>query len=459
MEQNRDREDIYMIDTNGIDLSNGIQESDLVDLDNIVWSTKRKLHKEHNLSIIRRFYLARNVVKAGVIAVALLVGGATITATTLALVKYVPNMGISQSDTIRVLQCPYTISKKIKAKNGKVEDYYFRVVGLSYDGKLLKMDIETNWSEVTSYDENGAETGWAWRDIYLEGNNTRIEGIEEGSSANDSATITQLYKEFEVDSLEGLSVVLDMDSDEIMKFVIPLEDLKLVGPKEAESIEQLGAVANDKNVNIVAIKSSGSEIENLDFMASKLPTGIQYEGIRDYVVKDNNGQVLKAINTNTHNGSFQYVMLGTERTAAKTVEVSSIHVSKEINQKVEIPLPKPGEKREVNQQIQLNDMAVVIKSISVKKELDDISGGYWVEAIYKVELPESSEYSIVEGTHISSVMSYKNLRQGGYSYKDGETIINTVIQAEEFEAGQMVTLELDRIKGIVLNGEWKMKLE
>ena len=457
MKQNEKIEDIYQLDTNGIDLARGIEEDKTVDLDVLIKHTKQKLYKNKKRTIRERFYLANNLVKAAVIAGVILLGATTVTATVM-IARYIPNGGVTHNENIRVLPVPYTVTVENKSGNGDAKYCYLRIVSLSYDGKLLEMDVETNWQE-KSLDENSA--GTIGVETRLKGNDGigTIKSMVGKTKAEFGVKITKLHQVYEVSNLEGWSLVLPWVSKETNAFEIPLKDLQLVEPKEAESVEQLGQVAEDQGIRLVAVKSKLKDIQNIDFIQSKQPSDIIFEGLQNYVIKDPAGKELQVLDTDSNYGALPYLLLKCQSDFKGRIEASKIQVSKNVNQTVTLEIPKAGETKKINQTISLNDMELVIDSISVEDKPNKVDGEYWIEVACEVKLPNGSKYSIGDGTQIMTTLIYKDIESASRGYRHGTTVTFTQIPKEEFKPGETMTLQLDSIKGLTLSGQWSWSME
>ncbi len=455
MKQNERIADIYQIDTNGIDLARGIEEDETVDLDVLIKHTKQKLYKNKKRTIRDRFYLANNFVKAAMIAGAIVLGATTVTATVM-VAKYIPNRGVSQSENIMVLPAPFTVTVENKSGNGEAKYCYLRIVSLSYDGKMLEMDLETNWKE-KSQNENSA--GYISVETSLKGEDDIKKSIPGKSTAYFGEKITQLHQVYEVSDLEKYSLILPFVSEDTNIFEIPLKELQLVEPKKVESVEQLGQVAEDQGIRLVAVKSRMKDTQNIDFIPSKQPHDITFEGLQEYVIKDVAGKELQVLDTDSNYGALPYLLLKCKSDFKGQVEVSKLQVSKSVNQNVSLEIPKAGQTNKINKIITLNGMNLIIESIYVEDIPDNQVGGYWVEVVCEVKLPDDSYYSIGSGTRIKNSLFYKDLEQASYSFKDGKTWISIPIPTEEFKPGETMTLQLECIKGLTLAGEWSWNME
>ena len=95
--KNECKDDIYEIDTNGMDLSKGIDENEALDMESIRILTHKKIQSENRKVRRNRFKNASNMMKAAVIAGVILVSGVTVAAA-YGLVKYIPNVGVTKEE-------------------------------------------------------------------------------------------------------------------------------------------------------------------------------------------------------------------------------------------------------------------------------------------------------------------------------------------------------------------------
>ncbi len=455
MKQNEKIEDIYQLDTNGIDLARGIEEDETVDLDILIKHTNQKLYKNKKRTIRERFYIANNFVRAAVIAGVILLGATTVTATVM-IARYIPNGGVTHSENIWVLPVPYTVTIENTSGYGDAKYCYFRIVSLFYDGKLLEMDLETNFYE-KDLDENS--DGRTYMPTRLKGSDGIKESIGEKSTVDFGVKVTQSHLVYEVNDLEQYSLILQWAGKDANVFEIPLKELQLVEPKEAESVEQLGQVTEDQGIRLVAVKSRLKDIQNIDFIPSKQPSDITFEGLQNYVIKDAAGKELQVLDTDSNYGTLPYLLLKCESDFKGRVEATKLQVSKDVNQKVTLEIPKAGQTKKINQTIALNGMELIIESVSVEDTPNEYDGGYWVEVVCEVKLPNGSEYSIGKGTQIKTSLFYKDMESASSGSRYGKTVTYTSIPKEEFKPGEPMTLQLDCIQGLTLSGEWVWNME
>lgn len=455
---------IYELDTNGIDLSTGVEEQKEIELERIMEKTKTKLtlNRETKKTIRQRWKAASRVVKAAAILGILTVGTTTAYAATKVL-QYIPNQGIIQAAHMQTLQVPIT-------SYGNA-GFYLRISNISYDGTTLKLVAETNWTDVvidTKEKEEQIEASFmSHRGIGLMQGEDWIPTVRTEESYESKST--KVTSEYKVSTLENMCLVLNalVWNEETKEYTyqegavqISVEKLPFVDAKEITSVGELGQKAESEGIQLVGISNHKGGVQTIDLQQEDNTEALKVSGINEYTLTEKSGTTVTLLNERGENGGFKYLLFRSNRPFEGDLTVSSVLVEKEINHQLQVALPRLGECSNSDQVIDCDGVSVRTTSVNVS-EVEDTSEEkqYLVQVECKLEQENTSKFELTEQSFINAMVTYKGKESGETAHSAGVTTISLVISKKEYEENSTLSIDLKSLCNLSKKGNWEFHFE
>lgn len=397
--------------------------------------------------------------------------------------QYVPGLGIvSDSSKLQVLASPYTVWKG---------DYYLRITSLSYnpDTKVLKFTAESNgadgmahgkgdkilssslffkekWSQATPFEES------LGKGYYNYGN----PAAEYHDEFKLSKGLESYYLELDVVDTtydeNGKAVYTEKPQYIVMSF----DDFKLVPASEADELEDFGQVVESNGVRAVAVSrwDNGKLYADILFKSNssdETVTSFNSDEKKGIDMISDEGKKYKNISGQSTDNGWKYLLFETYQPVNGTVKLNSLFIEKSVDKMIRLDLPRAGETKMINREVEIDGFKIIIESISAYKDTKEDEGG----KIVTYPLPDNEIgidvkcrilKDIVNGriaddkSYINGEIIIDNAKSTskGFSWGSSGLCVNGRFKSEDLENVTEITLSIDNIM-LTVAGNWTIPVK
>ncbi len=465
MKMNEEYLDLFTIDTNGFDLSAGLEEeaaeavSD-ASLEALIDHTISRTHSDDAESAPKMHgKVTSKAFRIGLIAAIIIVFTTVTVPAAVYLTKYyIPGKGLvgdNGTGNYLVLPQPASISE-----NGYTADFIY----ISFDGKYLDVKVRVDY--ISSDFKNSIHI---YPEIFLvDGNGEDCEQI--GGATEASLENVTMTRRFVISSLDHCFFRFDKATSDDTGvtwsdpglFTVKLSDIPMKSADSVADISDLGSYSAKNGISLLALSQYENGIQRINVVYENKNGKQSLCGLGSYYADGDSGIILVSedgtnyspINSKTIEGLYDYLEFETGSEVGGKLSIPCITVVHELNQKISINLPDENETSEPMIKTEIDGFCFTIDKIV--RHADSPDNKVNVSIYLSTPLGDVNGYTVGD-YHLTE--AYLELPQGNFYFLgqplDDRSAIRYDINGaiDVAEAKNDITLVLDRIY-LDVKGNW-----